>query len=118
MERDTRHEDPPGSDGGGQHNEERPPQKRQRRWPAVIANVVLGILFLGAIWPPPTEVSGPEETGRQIGRAFGLLLLSLPVSYGIWRLVAHSRQSNRKWSPWVLLIAAFLATFLKVRLAA
>jgi hypothetical protein len=73
----------------------------------VVAYILLTALLLFVV--RPGRISSYE-----IGRSTGLLLISILISYGIWSLIRRSRGSGARWSPWLVLIACFVATFLKV----
>lgn len=99
--------------GGGLNEESSSAAKAGWRWPAIAANILLSILLLGAVWPRRDRMWTPQATSYQIGRSLGLLIISLLISYGIWRLFRRIRGSPARWSPWVLLIAALVAMFFK-----
>lgn len=87
--------------------------ERDRRWPAIAAYVLLGLVLLGSVAPRAAQMRTPQMAAYQIGRSAGLLLLSLLIAYGIWSLLRRLRRSRTRWSPWILLVASFLAVSLK-----
>lgn len=96
-----------GSDGTSDRLEPDEAPALGGRWASVVAYVLLGGLIVLVLRPA-------ETSSYNIGRSLGVALISVVISYGIWSLVRRSRGSGERWSPWILLIAIFVATFLKL----
>ena len=70
---------------------------------ALLAVVTLPQFFL------PTE-GGDDSVPYRIGRVLGAAFFGILIGYFIWWLIRRSRPGSAKWSPWVFVIAAGIAT--------